>query len=773
MLKNLNIGTKLITSYSLLMALLAGSLTGVFYKQLRTTQRQQTQASLLQILNLTAPQIDSEYHSLIVSPSDQQLSYYRITRNVLERVQSTNKNILSIFTVRCQSETDCRYVLDFQSLEDYTPHAIGEDYGRVVSQKKDAAWVEWDIQMNPEGTPIVYGFVPIVESFGRIDSYLGIELDISQLIAQEKRVGMMASGTFLGVLIVGLAFVRSLSKSLVVDPILSLNNAAKQLASGQWEQSLSWNRRDELGELAQSFQNMASQLNASFQQLKDYSQNLEKKVQARTKELGIAKKRAEEANQAKSDFLANMSHELRTPLNGILGYAQILQRSKLLSKRDKQGVGVIYQCGNHLLNLINEVLDLAKIEARKLEIHSSAVDFPTLIEGVADMVRVKADQKGIGFSSCAQGNLPAGVIVDTKRLQQVLLNLLGNAIKFTDKGSVTLRVTAQQQAKHDSQKVRFEVQDTGVGISKVGLAKIFQPFEQVGDLKKQSEGTGLGLAISLKIVSLMGGTLSVESQLGEGTTFWFELELPESESLLVNAVAPNQQGIVTGFAGERRTILVVDDRWENRLVLKSLLEDLGFDVVEADNGREGWIETKDSQPDLIITDLIMPEADGYTLLRQLRSHEQFKKVPVIAASASVLESDHHRGLDSGADDFLSKPIVVAELLALLEKHLQLEWVYDRSVEGSKRGEDSLNTEGLSAAALSPKEMVLPESSVISTLYQLATQGRLMLIQKQLEALEVSDRAFEPFVYRMRKHADNFQVDEIKSFLSDSLEKARE
>ncbi len=457
------------------------------------------------------------------------------------------------------------------------------------------------------------------------------------------------------------------------------------------------------------------------------------------------------ANQAKSEFLASMSHELRTPLNGILGYAQILGRSKSIPNQEKHGVNVIHQCGSHLLTLINDVLDIAKIESfRKLELVPSAIHLPSLVQGVGEISQIRAQQKGIDFYYTPDPNLPNGVIADEKRLRQVLINLLGNAIKFTDQGSVTLKVERLNSNIDPNSFIylRFSVIDTGVGISEENIQKLFQAFQQVGDRARQAEGTGLGLAISQQIVQLMGGQIKVESILGVGSKFFFEVELPLNVEWVQKQTNP--VGNIISYKGEPKQILIIDDRWENRAVIVNLLEPIGFIVMVAENGQIGLDKTRENLPDLVITDLSMPIMDGFEFLKQLRNDEDLKYTKVLVSSASVAQIDQQMSLDAGGDDFLAKPVNAPDLLNLLATHLQLTWNYEE------------------VEAVNEQKMIFPSAPELEQIYQASRIGDMDMVLNEANRLEQLNPDYKPFVTRLIDLANEFDDTGIMEFIKPIL-----
>ncbi|BAY92898.1 MULTISPECIES: ATP-binding protein [unclassified Tolypothrix] len=499
-------------------------------------------------------------------------------------------------------------------------------------------------------------------------------------------------------------------------------------------------------------QNDLQELRETKLKLQDLNSSLEQQVVQRTEELETAKALADAANQAKSEFLTNMSHELRTPLNGILGYAQILDRSTMLPDKERHGVSIIHQCGTHLLTLINDILDLSKIEARKLDLTPQAIHLPSFLQGVVEICQIRAEQKKIEFHYEPDANLPEGISADEKRLRQVLINLLGNAIKFTDRGRVMLRVSCQTEAVEQMVKLNFTVADTGVGIASEDISKLFQAFEQVGEQNRKVEGTGLGLAISQQIVNLMGGQIEVKSQQGVGSDFSFTIAVP-----VINNWQQQQTkalGNPIGYEGRQRHILVVDDRWENRAVLLNLLEPLGFNILEADNGKECLDRIQKNQPDLIITDITMPVMDGYELLKQIRQSESFKHLKVLVSSASVAHTDRQMALQAGGDDFLPKPVPASMLLELLEKYLHLNWLYETSSEDCH--ED--------IAPSDPAEVIPPPSSVLEELLSLAQKGRFKKFTDLVTDMKQQDPRFQVFAEKILQLAQQYQFEKIEEQL---------
>ncbi len=505
---------------------------------------------------------------------------------------------------------------------------------------------------------------------------------------------------------------------------------------------------------------------------------------------------AETANRAKSEFLANMSHELRTPLNGVLGYAQILKTDKTLSRDHQESLNNIQQCGKHLLMLIEDVLDLSKIEAKKMELYPTELNLTNFLKNIADLFQMRSSQKDIDFSYEQVSPLPQSVYFDEKRLRQILINLLGNAVKFTNSGRVTFKVgyvgteawrrgqaentelsTLSSELKQNylrfckkiiadkhALQIRFQVEDTGTGIDSSKLEEIFLPFHQVG-ADRFVEGTGLGLSISRKLAKLMGSEIQVKSTLGQGSIFWIDLELTAPKRYLEVASLQEQRWLV-GFVGDKRKVLIVDDNQLNRSMLSKLLSRLGFEIAEAENGQEGLRKAVEFKPNVILMDLLMPVMDGLETARRVRQLPELKDVVLIALSASAFEKTQQESLLAGCDYFMPKPIEAHHFLEQLGLHLGLEWIYEDFVESKQR----------KTASVSPKSelptystLLPPVAESVARMLKLAAMGDIEGIFDEAVKLESLEPKLISLVNRVRQLAKKFGLKQIRSLLKQYIE----
>jgi PAS domain S-box-containing protein len=460
----------------------------------------------------------------------------------------------------------------------------------------------------------------------------------------------------------------------------------------------------------------------------------------------------QQANRAKSVFLANMSHEIRTPMNAILGFSQLMLRDQELTPRQCQYLGTINRSGEHLLALINDILEMSKIEAGRTTLNPSTFDLPVLLKDLEMMFRVRTDEKKLSFSVEIIGDVPQFIVTDINKLRQVFINVLGNAVKFTEQGGIGLSVRANREGA-SGPFLRVEIEDTGPGISADEQDKLFHHFEQTKTGQQAGTGTGLGLAISREFVRLMGGEITVSSQVGKGSVFVIQLPLMEGEAQAVQAKEKPRQVLKLHPGQATCRVLIADDVEDNRQLLAQLLEPVGFEVRLATNGAEAVQEFEEWRPHLILMDFRMPVMDGHEAIRRIRAMAGGEGPKIIAVTASAMEENRHELMAIGADDFISKPFREAELFQKIHAHLGVNYLY---------AEEPTDTAPEEASELAPESLAGWPQDLIQPMREAVITADLDQLLVMIQEVEARDPRV---AHALRRLAEGFQYEKLLDLLN--------
>ncbi len=583
-------------------------------------------------------------------------------------------------------------------------------------------------------------------------------LQVSQTVKQSADLALKQSSSLVSkwqkieFLLVATAFILailialSLSRS-VLRQLSALNAGIEIVGKGDLSFKVDTGTGDEIGVLSRAFDRMAANIESSQFALSN------------------AVDEAQTANMAKSEFLANMSHELRTPLNVILGFTQIMERSPGLSEANKEELGIISRSGEHLLGLINDVLNLAKIESGQSTLDIEVFDLHRLLQSIDEMFSDQAKKKRIRFNMEISPQVPQMVSGDAGKIRQILINIIGNSIKFTKEGTVLLVLQIEEPENivpptSDIIKLNFAVKDTGVGIAEDKLSSIFDPFVQADHSKNATAGTGLGLAICKKFITLMEGTISADSRAGKGSTFSFKIPVEQTSDKGLGTEQTHERVVALAPDQPEYRILIVEDRLENRMLLRKLLELAGFTVLEAVNGKEGVEAFRKERPDFIWMDIQMPVMNGYEAVKHIKQLPGGKDTPVIAITASALEEQRDMILSAGCDGFVSKPFKADIIFKTMKDQLGLHYLYERLDDI-----DLTSDKETTADALSPENIIRIPAELLRSLMTAA----VALDSKEcLELIEQVRPENASGAAAMQQLVDNFQFEELYEIIEDSL-----